>query len=109
VVETFPALGTGVQGTLQFPTQAIVRVEMRVLPHNTLGQIEIRWWSTPDSLGTPTETVLQTNCNTSTGTGANQGNFGAGGFFPTVPFTWYLDDVAVSTTGWIGPSQAPPA
>jgi hypothetical protein len=92
-------------GTITFPTNAIVRVELRGLANPGAGEVEARWWSSYDSFGPPTETILLIGQNN--GTEISQMFIGSSNTFPTAPYTTYIDDCALSTTGWIGPAIPP--
>jgi len=94
------------QGSVDFPVSQWTRVEMRMRADTSVGQIEVRWYATPDSTGAPTDTWNATGLNTGAGTASMA--FGSMNSFPTTPYTIYLDDLAVSTTDWIGTSFVPP-
>jgi hypothetical protein len=90
-------------GSVQVPINQYVRVELRVLPSTTVGEVEWKWWATPDSVGAPTDTVAVTG--QVLGNNIDQAIFGLS-TNPATPFTIDLDDFAVSTTDWIGPAVA---
>jgi len=96
--------GAATDGAVTFPTAQMVRCELRTIANAGAGEVEIRWWSSPDSFGTATDTVL--------GTGQNNGAeitntlFGSGNNTPTAPYTTWIDDVAISVGTWIGPSAS---
>ena len=82
------------------PLSTWFRVEGYVTSSATVGQVELKLFSTPDHT-TPTET--QTSSARRTRSAAPQpGRYGlaTGG---TAGVTWWMDDVAVSVTGYIGP------
>lgn len=102
-----PGAVVGVDGTVNVPTSAIFRVELRVLPGaSSNGAVEVRWWSDPDSTGAATDTMLANNVTTGATANIDRSVFGSQNTFPTTPYTTYVDDLAISTIGWIGPLQA---
>lgn len=109
LVMTVKASGTGgFTSTNSIPTGQWVRMEQRVKADITAGELECKiWWTDPDSTGTADEEsgsltgkVLQTNLD--------GWMWGVHGAPPTAPFTGYIADVAVSTSGWIGPTGGTP-
>ena len=89
-------------GSVSVPFGSWFRLEMRVLASATVGEIEWKWWSSPDSSGTPDDTVAVTG--QALGVDYGEALFGLTTSAPATPFTIYYDDIAVSSTGWIGPS-----
>lgn len=80
------------------------RLEWRVKASVTVGEIEWRLYNSPDS-----ETITETiNAAATQVLGANIDlvRWGETANVPGTPFTVYFDDVAVSTTDWIGPSRS---
>ena len=104
LVMTIKGSGTGgFVSTNSIPTGQWVRYEQRVKADTVNGEVQCRYWTTPDSTGSPDEDsgtlsprVLQAN--------VGQWLWGIQGAPPTAPFTGFVADVAVSLTGWIGPS-----
>lgn len=94
-------------GTVQITTTSTVplntwfRIEGYVTSSATAGQVELKLYNSPDS---PTATETQTSGTSlnTTGGALNQARFGlaTGG---VSGLTWWMDDVAVSVTGYIGP------
>lgn len=81
-----------------------VRIEFRVVSSTTVGEFEWRLYNTADS-----SSITDSLSSTGAVLGANTDriNIGCNVTAPVQPFTVYYDDLAVSTTGWIGPSAAP--
>lgn len=94
--------GVGAEGSVAVALNRWVRVEARVLPSATAGQIEWRLYNTPDS-----QTISDSFNATGLTLGANidVARWGMPVAPPATPFTFYIDDVAVSTSGWIGTGQ----
>lgn len=92
-------------GDVAVPTNDWIRVEARILASATVGQIEWKWWDDPDSAGDPTDTASATGQVLGANTGAAL--FGISSSAPATPFTADYDDLAVSSTGWIGPETRP--
>jgi hypothetical protein len=99
------AAGTTIQtGTVTVNTNAWFRVEMRVFPSTTVGELEWRLFNTPDSYvadeapAKATAVVL----------GANVGQVWWGQpFGPPASLVSRYDDVAVSQIDWLGPYGYP--
>ncbi len=95
--------GAAPEGSVLISLNQWVRCEMRLRPGSaaTTGQIEWRLFNTADS------TTADETQNSPVDCGADIDGFRyglGGGSGPTSPFTVYLDDVYLSTIGWIGPS-----
>jgi hypothetical protein len=95
---------TGGTSTNNIPANQWVRVEWDVTA-GTSAPFEVRYWTTADSAGTPTETL--------TGSATNFGSanfdeirFGIGASFASVVNYW-LDDVNANNIGFPGPVSAP--
>lgn len=87
------------------PTNAWFRLEMMVFSSATVGQIELKIYLTPDST-TPTETVTSAaNLNTR-GDDIKLAIFGLPTSVASADF--YMDDLAVQDTGYIGPAITTP-
>lgn len=85
-------------GTVNLPTGAWFRAELRTTPGAANGTAEIRWWASPFSTDAPDDIAT----TTTVGTEINGCDFGSMATFPTSPYTFYMDKPAVSTFGWIG-------
>ena len=94
-------------GTQQYPLASWFRVEGRVLSSVTVGELEMKFWSTPDSGGTPTDAIASA-ATAVIGANCNEMQFGLRDFGSGFNFDVYLDDIAVSSAGWIGPSGSTP-
>jgi hypothetical protein len=97
--------------TTVVPTGQWFRLEWRVLAHASAGQSEWKLFSAispgdgADGI-TPTETANNSGLNT--GASIDVWRFSAGTSADTVTtFTYYQDDIAISSTGWLGPSTPP--
>lgn len=96
--------GFSAEGSTPVNIGSWFRVEARVVPSATVGELQWKLFNDPDST-TATETSSNfTGLNL--GANINEAFFGQDLIFPASPFTIYYDDVAVSTTDWIGPTQA---
>jgi len=87
-------------GTVQVSLNQLVRIEWRVLSSTTVGEFEWRLFNTADST-----TADQTMNATGQVLAANTDRvdfFAISGDQPS--YSWWQDDIAVSTTGWIGSS-----
>jgi len=96
-----------VSGVNVLPLNQWVRCEWRTIASTTVGELELRYWTSPESTGTPTETLN----GTSMVLGANSDRAGYGitvvpGAF-TADYTMYLDDIVSGAQGWPGPSGTP--
>lgn len=93
------------RGSVQIAANQWVRIEYRIKSSATVGEVEWRLFNTADSTvadDTKVVTGLVLGANT------DQLRFGNLQNMP-VSTSWYYDDFAVSTAGWIGPSfVAPP-
>lgn len=83
-------------------TGQFVRVEWHLKATTTNAALECRLYNTADST-TPTDSFSST---TETLTSANFDEINLGHHNATTPGTIWIDDTAVSTNGWIGPSVA---
>ena len=83
------------------PNNAWYRVEGYIISSASAGQVELKLFNTPDSV-TPTETQTSGSALNTTGGAMNQVRFGlaTGG---VSGLTWWMDDVAVSVSGYTGP------
>ena len=94
-------------GSVAINTNGWTRIEARVLPSTTVGELQFWMYKDPDSF-----TVSDTALATSQVLAANMGQvqWGVVGTpIPTTPFTFYLDDLGVSSTGPVGPVAAAPS
>jgi hypothetical protein len=78
-----------------------IRIEGFVISSATVGQVELKLFNSPDS-ATPTETQTSAATQNTTGGALTQCRYGmvSGGINGQ---TWWMDDVAMSTTGYVGP------
>lgn len=83
-------------------TNQWVRIETRVKASATVGEMEWRLYNSADSL-TYTDTS-KTIAGAVLGANLDAINFGTNVTFPAAGITFYFDDLAVSTTDWVGPS-----
>lgn len=83
------------------PLNAWFRIEGYITSSATAGQVELKLFSSPDST-TPTETQTSNTSQDTLGGTLNQVRFGlvSGS---VAGLSWWMDDVAVSTSGYIGP------
>jgi hypothetical protein len=95
------AAGGTVLTSAAFPTGAWFRVEAMFTGSATVGQWEYKVWNTPDSAGTPDDTQTSA-ANLNTGGTCDAYRFGIGTAVASAGPFW-LDDVGVSTTAYIGP------
>jgi hypothetical protein len=93
-------------GVVAIPLSQWARIEFRCKSSTTVGEFEWKWWSSADSSGTPDETLSATG--QVLGADQDELRYGIVTNAPASPFTAYFDDMAVSTTDWIGPAGAPP-
>ncbi len=94
-------VAVGTLGSTSVTLNQWVRIEVRIKPSATVGEIEWRLYNTADST-TIDETITTTALNTQAD---NDGmRFGSSTGAPTTPFTMYFDDLGVSSVTWLGPS-----
>lgn len=95
--------GFGADGSVGIALDQWVRLEARCVASTTVGELGWRLYNSPDST-----TISDSASGTGLTLAANVDQVWYGlttAPFPAVPYTSYIDDVAVSTTDWIGPSQ----
>lgn len=107
VIRFATAANSGIAATLSttaLPNNQWIRIEARVLSSTTVGEVEWRLFLTPDST-----TADETKSATGVALGANtdQVYFGLSNVGPT-NVDFFYDDLAVSTTDWIGPVSTGP-
>jgi hypothetical protein len=90
-----------VTGSIAVALNQWVRIETRVFPSTTVGEVEWRLYNVADSStitdsGSASAAVLAADIE-----GVRFGEMSGN---PTAPYTIYMDDLAVSDVGWIGPS-----
>jgi len=80
-----------------------IRGEAKFTPGTgTSGALEYRLFNSPEAISpSGGNTIPSINM----GANISAVQFGPVDLFPTTPFTVYLDDIAVSTADWIGPSD----
>ena len=93
----------GSVGSVAVPAAPWIRVEYRLKSSTTVGEIEWKWWSSPESTGAPSDTVNATGLVL--GADSDRVAYGLQATNPNTPFTIRIDDVKVATAGWIGPSD----
>lgn len=82
-----------------------VRIETYFVGAAVGGYVELRLFNSPEST-TPTETISASSVNTS-GTATNF-RFGFNGDAYDTNRTMWLDDIAITNQGWLGPASAAP-
>jgi hypothetical protein len=92
----------GTLGSVTVPSSQWVRIEWRVLASTTAGESEWRLYTDPDST-----TIADTDTATSAVLGANLDQIMYGSTSGPASYTWYFDDIAVSSTDWLGPAVTP--
>lgn len=80
------------------------RIEVMVIGSATVGQVEIKLFNNPDS-STATETLTSAATQNTRGSFDNY-RFGASGDPLPASRTLYLDDLGISTTGYLGPTTS---
>lgn len=100
------AQGSGnIISTAALPRDQQVRIEARILPSTTAGEIEWRYFSDPDST---TEDETRANSGIVLAANIDRSAIGmATGSGPT-NFSFFFDDYAVSSDDWLGPAATPP-
>jgi len=93
--------------TATVPLNAFFRVEGFCVGSATVGQLEFKLFTAMDSLA-PAETQTSSAAQNTSGTMA-KASFGNSGTTIANVGPFWLDDVGVSTTGYLGPSVAPAA
>jgi hypothetical protein len=83
------------------PNSAWYRIEGYVTSNASTGQVELKLFTSPDS-ATATETQTSGANQDTAGGNINQVRFGLSAASATT-ITWWMDDVAVSVAGYIGP------
>jgi hypothetical protein len=98
------AAATVATGAVAVPTSQWFRIETRIRASATVGQLEWRLFKTADS----TTADEAPAASTSVVLGADIGELWWGDVSSPghVSTTWFWDDIAASTAGWIGPSVA---
>jgi len=85
------------------PTNAWTRIEWHILVSATVGQFDVRIYRTsPDGATADDSSALAATQNL--GTQATQYQFGGVQGSSTVPGTFWIDDVGISTAGYMGPA-----
>lgn len=99
--------GMGDTGSVAVATGQWVRVEWRVVAGASgAGNSQWKLFNTADST-TPSDTNPGDGSGMWFAANCDQALFGMpSAVLPATPFTVYMDDIAVSTTDWIGPTQA---
>ena len=89
------------EGTISVATNQWVRLEWRVLPSTTAGTMEWRLYNNADS---STASDSASNAGIVLGANIDRHSIGLTTAGVAAGLTVYYDDIAVSSTGWIGPS-----
>ena len=100
----FGNVGNGVKAT---PTGQWVRIEYRVRSSATVGQFEWKMFSSLAPGNGPEGDIPTETANLSSlvlGSDTDRLDFGIPNTSTPTSQTFYFDDIAVSTAGWIGPS-----
>jgi hypothetical protein len=100
-----------VGGTIQTMTGTVplntwFRIECMAIGSATVGQVEVMRFDSADS-ATPTETITSAATQNTRGT-FNSYRFGAAGDPLPASRTIWVDDIGVSTTGYLGPAVSVP-
>lgn len=80
------------------------RIETMLVGDATTGQVEVKLYNSPGS-STPTETITSA-ANQNTRGSANNYRFGSAGDPMPAGRTLWLDDLGISTTGYLGPTAS---
>lgn len=92
-------------GTVAIALNQWVRIEFRILPSTTVGTMT--WWlyNTPDApLGSHDDTATATGMVL--GANVDAVRFGANTIAGPANLTWYMDELAISDAGQIGPTAS---
>jgi hypothetical protein len=96
------AAGTGTAvGSVETAYNQWIRIECRIRSATSNGQMEWRLYNIAGSA-----TIADTNSSSTMVLGANSDEIKWGNTTGTTAQTFYMDDLAISTDGWIGPSVA---
>ena len=87
--------------TATVPNSAWYRIEGYVTSSATAGQVELQLFASPDAT-TPTETQTSAADQDTLGGNINQARYGCATGVAS-GLTWWMDDVALSPSGYIGP------
>jgi hypothetical protein len=100
--------GFGADGSVSPALNKWVRIEARIVPSTTAGELQWRLFNNPES-GTPSD-ASASHTGLTLGANIDAVRFGitTGAAAPANPFTILFDDVAVGTGDWIGPTVAGP-
>ena len=97
------AAGTTILTSAVLPTNSQFRLEAKFVASATVGQWEYKIWNDPRDVGTPNDTNISAATQNMGGT-SDTYRFGIGAALANGGPYW-LDDVAVSTDGYIGPED----
>ena len=89
------------------PLNQWVRVEWRLIPSTTVGEIQARIWFSAESAGAPDEDLSGTA--QVLGADTNRVLYGIGATVTalTADYSWYMDEIVTGAQGWPGPSGTP--
>lgn len=96
--------GSFCDGTVAITLNQWVRIEARILSSTTVGEAEYWLYNTPDAPITLFDDHVTSAATQVLGANTDQVRFGAVTASGPASYVFWMDDVAVSTTGQIGPS-----
>jgi hypothetical protein len=97
------ATAVGIASTDALPSGAWCRIEARARTNGTTGDVEWRYYSTPDAaVGSYDETKSASAVAMSAD--IDQSAFGNVANAGSISVTWYFDDLGVATADWLGPT-----
>jgi len=94
-------------GTVPVALNQWVRIEGHLFPSTTVSTMEMRMWNTPDDSGAATDSISSV-ANCVNAANIDRMDFGLSQFDSGLTIDPWFDDIAVSTTGWIGPALTTP-
>jgi len=90
-------------GTVPVALNQWVRIEGHLFPSTTVSTMEMKMWNTPDDSGAATDSISSV-ANCVNAANIDRMDFGLSQFDSGLTIDPWLDDIAVSTAGWIGSS-----
>jgi hypothetical protein len=91
----------------QVPLNQWVRIEMKTIGSATVGQIEVRYFAVPDAPNATEAVASAANRNTTGSAGIYRFGLHGDGPYDANKTIW-VDDAAVSSVTWLGPSVRQP-
>lgn len=93
-------------GAITVPTGEWVRIEFHVVPNTSTGTAELKWYSSVSPGDgydgtTPTETLSSVSSE-ALGANIDEVRYGTTSTQGPTSYTFWVDDCAVATSGWIG-------